>query len=281
MLRSLKSTLRSGACDSHTHVYGDRRYFAWKHVNGREMENCDFDGHIVVRHTLGLSRKIIIQTPHSGTDNRSRAATLATLAQERSRGIAMTESDVSELEVNALRTEGVGGLRFSTELIRGMCPEYPEHVATRIAALGWHMQYRSTEKDLPYRADRLGRLPVDIVLDHIASLPAEHGMDLPAFTAMTRLIDGERHWVKLLAVYQLSKFGAPNYAEYWPFAPALASGAPGAHALGHQLASPEVAFLPDDTDLLETMLDWVDNDVTQRQILTDNPARLYGFEPIA
>jgi hypothetical protein len=29
------------------------------------------------------------------------------------------------------------------------------------------------------------------------------------------------------------------------------------------------------------MLDWVDNDVTRRQILTDNPAKLYGFEPIA
>jgi predicted TIM-barrel fold metal-dependent hydrolase len=29
------------------------------------------------------------------------------------------------------------------------------------------------------------------------------------------------------------------------------------------------------------MLDWVDDDATRQQVLTDNPAKLYGFEPIA
>ena len=35
--------------------------------------------------------------------------------------------------------------------------------------------------------------------------------------------------------------------------------------------------MPDDTDLLETMLDGTDDAATRKQILVDNPAKLYGF----
>ena len=249
-------------------------------MNGRAIEDHYLDGYIAVRDALGLSRTVIIQSPHYGTDNRSMLASIATLGQECSRGIAITEPDVSEAELNALHTAGVRGLRFGTELSRGMRPEHLEDVATRIAPLNWHIQYRSTEEDLPDLANQLGRLPVDVVLDHFASIPPELGMDHPAFTAMMRLIDGGHCWVKLSAAYQLSKSGAPKYADYRPFARALAAAAPERMLWGTNWPHPKVDFMPDDTALLETMLDWVDNDVTRRQILTDNPAKLYGFEPI-
>ena len=35
--------------------------------------------------------------------------------------------------------------------------------------------------------------------------------------------------------------------------------------------------MPDDTDLLETLLDWSKNDAVRKQILVDNPTKLYGF----
>jgi D-galactarolactone isomerase len=276
-----KFTPPPGACDSHIHVYGDRSRFPWRHVDGREMEDHYLDGYIAVRDALGLSRTVIIQTPHYGSDNRSMLASIATLGQERARGIAITEPDVSEAELNALHAAGVRGLRFGTELARGMRPEHLEDVADRIAPLGWHIQYRSTEEDLPDLADRLGRLPVDVILDHIASIPPELGMDHPAFTAMMRLIDGGKCWVKLSAPYQLSKSGAPDYADYRPFARALVATAPERMLWGTNWPHPKVNFMPDDTNLLATMLDWVGDDVTRRQILTDNPAKLYGFEPIA
>jgi D-galactarolactone isomerase len=34
---------------------------------------------------------------------------------------------------------------------------------------------------------------------------------------------------------------------------------------------------PDDAVLLDTLLDWVGDDLTRRRILADNPAELYGF----
>ena len=41
---------------------------------------------------------------------------------------------------------------------------------------------------------------------------------------------------------------------------------------------PKVDFMPDDTDLLETLLDWVDDEATRHKVLVDNPARLYEFD---
>ena len=40
-------------------------------VNGREMEDHLLDDYIAVRDALGLSRTVIIQTPHYGNDNAS------------------------------------------------------------------------------------------------------------------------------------------------------------------------------------------------------------------
>ena len=36
--------------------------------------------------------------------------------------------------------------------------------------------------------------------------------------------------------------------------------------------------MPDDADLLETLLDWADAEAMRHKVLVDNPARLYGFD---
>jgi D-galactarolactone isomerase len=34
---------------------------------------------------------------------------------------------------------------------------------------------------------------------------------------------------------------------------------------------------PDEADLLDLLLDWVDDEAVRNRILTENPAKLYGF----
>ena len=58
---------------------------------------------------------------------------------------------------------------------------------------------------------------------------------------------------------------------------ALVAMAPERMLWGTNWPHPKVDFMPDDTDLLETMLDWTDDAATRKQILVDNPAKLYGF----
>ena len=83
--------------------------------------------------------------------------------------------------------------------------------------------------------------------------------------------------MKLYAAYQLSKTGAPGYSEYRAMARALVAMAPERIRWGTNWPHPKVDFMSDDTDLSETMLDWMEDAATRKQILVDNPAKLYGF----
>lgn len=266
-----------GACDSHIHVYGDKMRYPSLPVRGLDMEDRYLAEYVSVRDRLGLSRTVIIQTPHYDTDNRSMLESIAMLGQERARGIAVTRPDITEDELRLLHAGGVRGLRFGIELARGMRPEHLEDVAARIAPLGWHIQYRSTEQDLAELEPRLRALPVDVVIDHIASIPPGLGTGHPAFVALLKLLDTGRCWVKLSAPYQLSKSGGPGYEDYRVFARTLVAAAPERMVWGTNWPHPKVDFMPDDADLLDTLLDWVDDDATRRRILVDNPAVLYGF----
>ena len=280
MIRIPKFTPPPGACDSHIHVYEDRRRYPSLLVNGCEMEDLFLEDYLSVRDALGLSRTVIVQSPHYGTDNCSLLSSIARLGQGKARGIAITVPDVSETALGHLHEAGVRGLRFGIELVRGMRPLYLEDIASRIAPLGWHIQYRSTEKDLPLLVERFAKLPVDVVIDHIGSIPPRLGTNHPAFTAMMWLLEGGRCWVKLSAPYQLSKTGGPHYADYREFARLLVAAAPERLLWGTNWPHPKVDFMPNEVDLLETLLDWVDSDATRQRILCENPAQLYGFENV-
>ena len=80
-----------------------------------------------------------------------------------------------------------------------------------IAPLGWHIQYRSTEQDLPELSERLLALPVDLVVDHIGN-SARIGDGPSRVRRLLRMLETSRCWVKLSAAYQLSKMGAPDYS---------------------------------------------------------------------
>lgn len=266
-----------GACDCHIHVYGDRARYPSMPVRGLAIEDRYLADYLAVRDRLGLSRTVIIQTPHYDTDNRSMLESIASLGQNRVRGIAVTRPDIGEDELAALHDGGVRGLRFGIELARGMRPEHLEAVATRIAPLGWHIQYRSTDEDLAELAPRLSALPVDVVIDHIASIRPALGTGHPSFIALRRMLETGRCWVKLSAPYQLSQSGGPGYEDYRDMARTLVEAAPERMVWGTNWPHPKVDFMPADADLLDTLLDWVDDDATRRRILVDNPAALYGF----
>ena len=92
------------------------------------------------------------------------------------------------------------------------------------------------------------------------------------------MLETGRCWVKLSAAYKLSKMGAPDYLDYQTFARALIAAAPERMLWGTNWPHPKVDFMPDDADLLETLLDWAEDEAMRHKVLVDNPARLYGFD---
>lgn len=265
-----------GSCDCHIHVFGPAaRYRLAANIDYRP-EPAQVSDYLDVQRRMGTSRVIVVQPSVYGTDNSCTLDALASLGAD-ARGVAVVDPTISDRDLAALHLAGMRGLRFSLVVKNALAPSLLGRMAARIKPLGWHIQVRSTYKDLPQLEDQLKGLPVDICIDHMSSIPPAEGVDHPAFRALLRLVDGGRCWVKLSAPYQLSTKGAPRYDDFLPQAQALVKAAPERMVWGTNWPHPLAAEGPDEADLLDVLLDWAPDEATRQKILVDNPAVLYGF----
>jgi 2-pyrone-4,6-dicarboxylate lactonase len=161
----------------------------------------------------------------------------------------------------------VRGLRFISSA-RGMrqVPTLSEAVAARAAEHGWHVQFYPQQTDIIDNADRLLALPNRIVLDHFASVPAEGGIDQPAFKTVLRMLDSGRVWLKLSGPMRCSR-QEYHYTNVAPLARALVAHAPQRVVWGSDWPH----------DLVDLIADWIPDAATRRRILVDSPCELYGF----
>ena len=242
-----------GACDCHIHVFGPRQRFPL----AADLAYTPAEAYLTVRRRLGIERTVVIQ-PNA-------------------RGIAVVDPAIPDVGLERLHNAGIRGLRFSRVVKNAMRPEHLEATAERIQPLGWHIQFRSTHRDLPELEYHFQRLPVDVCLDHLGGIPPEVPLTHPAWRALLRLLAQGRCWVKLSAPYQLSRMPGPGYADYAPQVCALVKAAPQRLLWGTNWPHPLVEAKPDDTDLLDSLGEWIAEESVRRAILAENPALLYGF----
>lgn len=283
MPRAPKLKPPPGACDCHLHVYGESARYPWVPVKNRPFPDRRLEHYLEVRDRLGLARTVIVQATHYTTDNRCLLDSVAALGAN-GRGIAVVDPAISDDGLAALHAGGVRGLRFGRDLANGMQPgaledDVLEDMAARIAPFGWHIQYRSWPEELLDLEARFRKLPVPVCFDHMGNIAPETGTGHPAFKALLGLLDTGNCWVKLSAPYQLSRTGAPDYADYLPQGLAFVKAAPERMVWGTNWPHPRVEDKPEEADLLDVLLDWTGGDAkTLQAILVDNPARLYGFD---
>ena len=265
-----------GACDCHIHIFGDPRRYPLAVDLAYTPAEAPVEAYRGLQRRLGLQRAVVVQPSAYGTDN---ACTLDAIArlQPRARGIAVVDPAVPDAELERLHVAGIRGLRFSLTVKNAMRPEHLETMARRIRPLGWHIQFRSTHRDLPNLAAQLARLSVDVCIDHMSSIPPQEPLEHPAWAALFRLLAGGRCWVKLSAPYQLSRMPGPRYADYGAQVTALVKAAPGRMVWGTNWPHPMVESKPDDASLLDWVGEWVSEDALRRAILVENPAALYDF----
>ena len=265
-----------GACDCHIHIFGSRARFPLAAELAYTPAEAPVEAYRELQRRLGLSRTVVVQPSAYGTNN---ACTLDAIArlQPHACGVAVVDPSVAETELVRLHAAGIRGLRFSLTVKNAMRPEHLLPMARRIHPLGWHIQFRSTHRDLPDVANRLRTLPVDVCLDHMSSIPPEMPLTHPAWTALFRLLEGGRCWVKLSAPYQLSRMPGPAYTDFGPQVTALVKAAPERMVWGTNWPHPMVEAKPDDAGLLDWLGEWVPEASLRQMILVDNPAALYGF----
>jgi predicted TIM-barrel fold metal-dependent hydrolase len=116
------------------------------------------------------------------------------------------------------------------------------------------------------------------VFGHFGYMRIDKGIAAPGFQALLRLLQHGRAWVKLTGPYRIST-QPPPYAQTDAFAHALMSAAPRRVIWGTDWPHVMVkGTMPNDGDLVDVLSGWIQDAALRRQVLVDNPARLYDFE---
>jgi D-galactarolactone isomerase len=263
-----------GACDTHMHFY-DARY-PTAPTALMTPPDASVEDYRAVQRRLGLTRTVVVQPTTYGTDNRCTLEGIAGLGLDAARGVATVDDTVSERELEELTQRGMRGARF--HMLRGGAVPWDQldRIAQRVQGVGWHVQLQLDGRELPDREAQVRSWPGAIAIDHVGKFLEPVPPDHPAFRCLARLVESGRVWVKLSAMYEVSKAGPPYYDDVGRLAKELIRIAPERMLWASNWPHPGHAP-QDEAVLLDTLLDWAPNEATRKRILIDNPAELYGF----
>ncbi|MBB6559762.1 putative TIM-barrel fold metal-dependent hydrolase [Acidovorax soli] len=269
----------AGACDSHVHVFGpvDR----YPHVAQPHYTLPDGPPPLLDRMTrgLGLDRFAIVQPSFYGTDNRCMLDALDELG-DRARGVAMVDDGVEDEVLDAMHRRGVRALRLDL-FLRAQWPiarivDYIQRSAERIRPWGWHLQFYTPGYVVRDLVPAMPDIASDFVIDHMGYMLESDGLTRADFDRLIAAVASGRGWMKLSGPYRIAKDG--NYARLLPYAQAIADALPDRTIWGSDW--PHIPNGQMDTGALLNLLgEWVPDADRRKRILSDNPARLYDFQP--
>jgi predicted TIM-barrel fold metal-dependent hydrolase len=265
-----------GSCDCHAHIFGPADRYPFTPNRSYTPPEAPVEAYRHMLAALGFERGVIVQPSVYGTDNRcTRDAVVASGGKWR--GVAVVEPDVSDLVLADFHSVGFRGVRINLLFKGGLQMDALERLANAIHPLRWHVQLLLDCRDLPQIADRLRRLPVDFVVDHMGHMPVSAGITHPGFQTLLRLLGEGKCWVKLSGAYRVSTAPYP-YQDAVPFARALVRAAPERLVFGTDWPHPSISVpMPQDAGLLDLLELWAPEQKVRSRILVDNPAQLYDF----
>ena len=265
-----------GAPDTHMHIF-EPGYALNPAVPSHVEPGAGLAEYRVEMARLGLSRTVIVQPSAYGTDNACTLAAMAALG-DAARGVAILPEAVSDAAVSALEAAGMRGLRCLLDIPGGMMDwDRTARMAPRFAERGWHLDLQFAGREFPERMAALEALPGVLVIDHLGKFAGALDLDGPAIAGLLRLLDSGRVWVKLSGPYHADRAGPPGYGDVRALAQRLVAHAPDRCVWASNWPHPNRVPRPDNATLLALLADWAPDADTQRKILVDNPAALYGF----
>lgn len=265
------------ACDCHAHIFGPPeldRLLPNTHFRPHETPLPDY---LRMLGVLGVHRAVLVQPSVYGTDNTLIAAALRS-QPSRLRAVAVVAPDIAQSELEALHVLGFRGVRVNiASATPGLQLQDVPALARRIRPLGWHLQFFVDLQRQPELADDIAALDIPVVIDHFGKVPAGDGLDSPAARALLRLLARPHCWAKLMGPYFVSR-DFPQHRDVDALAQAMVAVAPDRLLWGTDWPHPSAREqMPHDADLADMLARWVPSEAQRRQILVDNPARLYGF----
>ena len=278
--RQPKLIAPAGACDTHLHIYGPfDRYPLVAERNYDPDPHSTLDDYLRTHRTLGLERAVIVTGSGNGTNNR---ITLDALQRMRGsfKGLALLDPAITDAELSKLKEGGFAGFRIKANGRGGLSFEGTKRMIARTAGFGWHIEFMSQSMaEVIGAVSFLNSLNVPYVFDHVAHAEPHQNNDDREFRELLAILKNEEHaWINLYSFYQLSESGAPDYSDMVDVVRSIIETRPDRVIWGSNWPHGGIAVpMPNDGDLLDFLLIAVPDEMFHKRILSDNPARLYGW----
>ena len=273
--------LPSGAVDAHCHVFGPGAVFPY--APERKYTPCDAPKEKLwqLRDYLGFERNVIVQATCHGADNRALIDALAH-SDGKARGVATVGRDISDEELDYLHTAGVRGVRFNfvKRLVDALPHDTLREIGERIQRLDWHLVIYFEATDLDELSGFFASLPGTVVFDHMGRPDVGASVDGNSFNQFIDLLGAnDNMWTKVSCPERLSQSGPPDYRDVVPFARRIVETFPDRVLWGTDWPHPNMkSHVPDDGKLVDYIPSIAVTEDLQRQLLVDNPMRLYWPE---
>ncbi len=283
----------SGACDCHTHIFGDPLRFPFASGRAYTPEPASIEEMRALHRALRTDRVVIVHPSVYGTDN---ACTIDAIQQlgSRARGVAVIDDKTPEAVLDQMARAGVRGIRINLETAGVTDPAIARQrfqtAVDRVKGRGWHIQLNTRLSVVEGLKDLFMAAPVPVVFDHFVRSLASQGVEQPGFGVVLDLVRTGRAYVKVSAPYNISA-KPPDYPDVSPLAKALIAANPQRVLWGTNWPHPpdvsertgrkptDVSPLrqTDDGRVFNQLAVWAPDPAQRRTILVENPARLYGF----
>jgi D-galactarolactone isomerase len=262
------------ACDTHMHIYEPG--FPLRAEASHPSQPGTLAHYRMIKQQLGLTRTVIVQPSGYGADNTCTLESMAKLGED-ARGVAIVDPAASDAEIERLTKLGMRGVRY--HMSGGVLTwDTMPAMAARVAVFGWHVQLQCDPRELTGHEAVITQLPCDLVIDHMGRFDASTPETDKDWRLLMKLLGTGRCWVKLSGPYYGSKSGPPLYADKARLAKALIKAAPERMVWASNWPHPSFKkHFPDEGKLLDTLVEWTQDEALRRKILVSNPAKLYGF----
>lgn len=269
-----------GACDSHAHICGPESSILYDADRIYTPPDALLPAYEHMLRIIGIERVVLVQPSIYGHNNKVMLQAMNKTSFN-ARGVAVLPLNTGQAELETLHAAGIRGVRFNLVDVKnpGTRPPIAEigSFAKRIKPMGWHVEFLIHVDDYPDFETMFKDFPVDIVIGHFGYFRPGCPLEHPGFQGLLNLAESGQCWVKLTGPYRVAAEDLP-YADIDPFARALITRAP--HRLLWGSDWPHVMMkktMPDDGLLADTLERYASHKTLRRQILVDNPAKLYQF----
>lgn len=263
--------------DCHAHLFGPYERFPLAADRSYTPPEALEPQYLALLRRLGLGHGVLVHPSAYGDDHSLLLHALA--SQPSLRGVVVVRPG-SPLPLAGLHAKGVRAARFSHRSGAGAnfagsaSFEDLRALAPSLADAGLHAELWTDCRTLPTVASELLQLPVPVVIDHMGGFDVKAGVADAGFQALLRLLESGQVWVKLCAYRNL--LSEPDWEAGRAFQQAMVAANPERLVWGSDWPHLRVTPTPDPVRLLDMFMDWAGSDAVVRQVLAENPARLYG-----